>query len=41
MNRLFINCSQRIALALRDPSYAARFLVREVLASDERFPDAA
>ncbi len=41
MKRLFVNFSQRMAFALRNPGYAARSLVREILATDERFLAAA
>jgi hypothetical protein len=37
MKRFFINFSQWMSFALRKPGYAARSLVREVFAADEKF----
>jgi predicted O-methyltransferase YrrM len=37
MKRLFINFSQRLVFALRNPRYTMRSLTKEVLATEERF----
>lgn len=37
MKRLFVNFSQRLRFAIRNPRYALRSLTQEVLATDEKF----